>query len=246
MNKGFTLLEVLVSAAILAIVMAILLAILSTGLNTWRVAQGKIEVDTEGRSGALLLMQDIDNIILPKDPSLWPNSITNVGIPYFRFLTLKPSDYQSYDGGQNVGDVCYVEYFFDKEGGALMRRFYPSNWTYENILKSGRFPAPSKDNAQLLSTNLLVELRDSVRGTPLFEEAGQMGFVLLATNNLGQSGSIMPHKGEMTVSNPPVGVEINFASIDSTAQKNLNLLDNSLYRLRNSGYFSMRFDFVSP
>lgn len=245
-NNGFTLIEVLVSAAILSIVMAVILSILSTSLTTWRVTQGKIEVDTEGRSGALLLMQDIDNIVLPKDINLWPNIITNAETPYFRFLSLKPLDYQTYDGGENIGDVCYIEYFFDKENGNLMRSFFPSKWTYENILKTGSFPSPSKDNAQLLSTNILKELKNSVRGTPLFNEAGETGFVLLATNNAEQPNSIMPHVGNKTISNPPVGIEINFATTDITAHKNLDLLTNPNYKLRNSGYFSMRFDFPKP
>jgi prepilin-type N-terminal cleavage/methylation domain-containing protein len=245
MNKGFTLLEVLVSAAILAIIMAVLLAILSTSLSTWKTTQGKIEVDIEGRSGALLLMQDINNIIMTKNPDLWPNTSTNAEIEYFRFLTLKPHDYQNSEKG-DTGDVCYVEYFFDKEKGTLMRRFFGSKWTYENILKDGGFPTPSKENAQLLSTNLLAELKDSVRGTPLFNEAGQTGFILLATNNPGQAESIMPHRGAMTLSNPPAGVEINFAPTDMTSHKNLDILDSPTYRLRNSSYFSMRFDFVQP
>jgi prepilin-type N-terminal cleavage/methylation domain-containing protein len=244
-NKGFTLLEVLVSAAILAIVMAVLLAILSTSLTTWRSTQGKIEVDAEGRSGALLLMQDIDNIIMPNNVQLWPNSVTNSGTPYFRFLTLKPQDYQSPDQG-DVGDICYVEYFFDKTKGNLMRRFYASKWTYENILKTGRFPPPIQQNAELLSTNLLTELKDSVRKTPLFNEAGQTGFVLLATNNNGQTGAIMPHKGPLNTSNPPIGVEINFSPTDMTSHKNRDLLADPNYRLRNSGYFSMRFEFPKP
>lgn len=244
-NKGFTLLEVLVSAAILAIVMAVLLAILSTSLNTWRTTQGKVEVDIEGRSGALLLMQDIDNIIIPNNINLWPNTVTNSTTPYFRFLTLKPADYQEQDRG-DVGDVCYVEYFFDKTEGSLMRRFYASKWTYDNILKPGGFPSPSQQNAQLLSTNLLTDLKDSVRNTPLFNEAGQTGFVLLATNNRGQTGTIMPHRGPKTISNPPIGVEINFAPTDMTSHKNRDLLSNPDYKLRNSGYFSMRFEFPKP
>jgi prepilin-type N-terminal cleavage/methylation domain-containing protein len=244
-NKAFTLLELLVSAAILSIVIAVLLAVLSTSLTTWRTTQGKIEVDVEARSGALLLLQDINNIIMPKNQNLWPNTITNANIPYLRFLTLKPQDYQNLDDG-DIGDVCYVEYFFNNGEGTLMRRFYGSKWTYENILKSGRFPPPSQQDAQLLSTNLLAELKDSVRGTPLFNEAGQTGFVLLATNNPGQAMTVMPYRGPVNLSNPPVGIEINFSTTDMTSHKNPELLDNPSYKLRNSGYFSMRFDLLSP
>lgn len=242
---GFTLIEVLVGAAILGIVVAVMLGTLSSGLTLWRNTQGKIEVDTEGRSGALLLMQDIDNIVMPASPKLWPSVTTSQKVPYFRFLTLKPQDYQDLGQGEDVGDVCYVEYYFAPEG-ALMRRFYSSGWTYENILKTGGFPPPGTEGAQVLSTNLLNELRDAVRGSSLYDEAGETGFVLLATNNPGQRGSLLPHRGPMDVANPPVGVEINFASVDMTAGQNPRLLDNASYRLRNAGYFSMRYDLPTP
>lgn len=240
--RGFTLLEVLVSASILAIVLSVLLGILSTGLSTWRVTQGKIETESEGRSGALLLMQDIDNIILPAESKLWPNVAYKGKIPYLRFLTLKPQDYQETTAEGNIGDVCYVEYFFSTEH-QLMRRFYSSRWTYDNILKAGVFPAPSTEDAQLLSTNLLAELRDATRGTNLYSEAGQTGFVLLSRTNPGQEGSLLPLQGAATGENPPVGVEINFAVTDGTSAQNPQLLENPNYRLRNAEYISLRYDF---
>lgn len=243
--SGFTLLEVLVGAAILAIVMTVMLGILSSGLSLWRNTQGKIEVDAEGRSGALLLMQDIGNIIMPANPKLWPSVVNFKELPYFRFLTLKPADYQDFDGGDNIGDVCYVEYYFASDK-TLMRRFYSSKWTYENILKIGEFPPPGIEGAQLLMTNLLDEMRDSVRGSSLFAEAGTTGFVLLATNNPGQKGSLLPLRGPNDIRNPPVGVEINFATTDMASARNSQLLDNANYRLRNAGYFSLRYDFPTP
>jgi prepilin-type N-terminal cleavage/methylation domain-containing protein len=244
-GKGFTLLEILVTAAILSVVIAVLLGVLSSGLTLWRGTQSKIEVDAEGRAGALLLMQDIDNAIVPASPQLWPSSVKSEGVPYFRFLTLKPSDYQDFGDGGDVGDVCYVEYFFATEG-ALMRRFYSSKWTYENILKTGGFPPPGIEGAELLSTNLLSEMRDSVRGSNLFGEAGTTGFVLLATNNLGQKGSLLPLSGAPDKNNPPVGVEINFAITDMTAAQNPELLNNEKHRLRHAGYFSVRYDLPAP
>jgi prepilin-type N-terminal cleavage/methylation domain-containing protein len=250
---GFTLLELLVSSAILSIVLAVLLAILSTSLTTWRVTQNDIDVDVEARSGNLLLMQDIDNIILPKDPRLWPSVQTNNNIPYFRFLTLKPLDYQDFDGNDNVGDVCYVEYSFQRENPngdlVLMRSFYSSKWTYDNVIKNSSFPPPNPQNAQLLSTNILAELKDSVRSSNLYGEAAKTGFVLLATNNPGFRGQILPMQSSLNFPNPsnppnpPVGIEINFSTTDMTSIKNLDLLQNPNYKLRSAGYFSLRFDF---
>jgi hypothetical protein len=230
---------------VLSVVLSALLTVLSSGLTLWGNTQGKIEVDTEGRSGALLLMQDIDSIVVPASIKLWPSTGRSQGAPYFRFLTLKPSDYQDFDGGDNVGDVCYVEYFFADEG-TLMRRFYSSKWTYENILKTGEFPEPGVEGAQLLSTNLLDEMRDAVRGSSLFDEAGVTGFVLLGTNNLGQRGRLLPLHGTIDELNPPVGVEINFAVTDKSSAQNPQLLDNGIHRPRNAGYFSLRYDLPTP
>jgi hypothetical protein len=82
-----------------------------------------------------------------------------------------------------------------------------------------------------------------VRGTPLYSEAGETGFILLANNNPGQEGELLPHRGSMSANNPPVGVEINFSVTDSATARNPQLLENETYRPRNAGYFSLRYDF---
>lgn len=240
---GFTLLEVLVSSAILAIVMAILLHVLSTSMTTWGVTQGKIEVDVEGRSAYLLLMQDVDNIILTKDVKLWPMLRTNSGMVSLAFLTTKPLDYQGSLGG-DVGDVCYVEYHLDLGKNSLLRSFYPSKWTYENVLSKGQgFPPSSLSKSELLSTNVLKDFRNAVRVSPLYVEANTNGFVILATNNPSYSGTILPISGSYNSSNPPVGVEVNLAVTDMLSARNPQLLDNKDYKLRNSGFYSFRLSF---
>ena len=243
-NLAFTVLELLVSSAILSIVVAILLSVLTTSMTTWRTTQGKIEVDNEGRAGTLLLMQDIDNMMLPSSPELWPEVSTNSDGVNLRFLTLKPLDYQGSDGNlqENIGDVCYVEYTLTPTG-ALMRGFHPSKWTYENALLLGSLPPPGSAAPQILSTNILTDMKNAVRGSKLYSEAGQTGFVILATNNPGYPNEIMPAVAPLSRSNPPVGLEINFAATDWSSAQNTQLLENPSYRLRNSGYFSVRFDF---
>ncbi len=248
-SRAFTLLEVLVSAAILSIVIAVLLAVLSTTLGTWRTTTGQIEVDNEGRGAHLLLMQDIDNVILPSIPALWPRIVRRGDVSYFQFLTTKPLDYQDVKQG-DVGDVCFAEYYLGntevsrgKGAVSLLRSFRNSKWTYDNVLKVGSFPDPLVDG-QVLSTNLLRDFRDALRHkVALYGEANTNTFVILATNNFGQMGSPLPLVGAYTLTNPPVGVEINFAVTDYKESANLELLQSPSYRPRNSAYFSMRFDF---
>lgn len=247
-KRAFTLLEVLVSAAIFSIVIAVLLAVLSSSLGIWRTTVGQVEVDNEGRGGFFLLMQDIDNVVMPDSTAMWPRVVRRGDSLFFQFLTTKPLDYQDTDFG-DVGDICFAEYYLGGDGAnggvSLLRSFRNSKWTYENVLKAGSFPDPLVDG-QVLSTNLLRDFRDSLRSrAALYGEANTNSFVLLATNNIGQAGSPLPLAGAYSLTNPPVGVEINFAVTDYKEAANPELLQNLSYRPRNSGYFSMRFSFPS-
>jgi prepilin-type N-terminal cleavage/methylation domain-containing protein len=53
--SGFTLIEVMVSAAILAIVLAVMFSALSTSMSLWRNTDNKIVADREARAVELLL-----------------------------------------------------------------------------------------------------------------------------------------------------------------------------------------------
>ncbi|MBJ7392325.1 MAG: prepilin-type N-terminal cleavage/methylation domain-containing protein, partial [Chthoniobacterales bacterium] len=63
--SGFTLIEVMVSAAILAIVLAVMFSALSTSMSLWRNTDNKIVADREARAVELLLARDLANVIMP-------------------------------------------------------------------------------------------------------------------------------------------------------------------------------------
>ncbi len=246
-RAGFSLIEVLVASAVLGIVMTILLGTLTTSLGIWRNTEGKVAADREARAAELLMMQDLSGVVMPANPDLWPRVITNSGVVALRFLTTKPQEYQS-SGAGNTGDVCFVEYTLSPDKDALLRRFLGSAETYNSIISGGAFP-PSTDpsRSQVLATNLLANARDAVRGMAIADEANSTTFVILATNNPGQSNSILPHPGGVyTPDNPPVAVEVNFAVADPQEAANRDLLSNPNHRLRNAGLYSFRIVLPEP
>lgn len=242
-TRAFSLLEVLVASAVLAIVLSVLLGTLTTSLGLWRTTESKLTADREARAAELLIAQDLANVVLPSDTNLWPR--TNNG--YFQFLTQKPGDYQP-TGGNNSGDVCFVEYYIDRTNNSFMRLFLASEETYQTILSAATpsFPAPGSfpGRAQLLATNVLAESRDAVRGLAVYNEANPTNFVILGTNNANSEA--LPFTGTYSVTNRPVAVEINYGVADPETMANRELMDNPNYKLRNAGLYSFRVHLPKP
>lgn len=231
-RSGFSLLEVLVASAVLSVVLMILLGVLSTTLNIWRATEGKTASDREARAAELLLTQDLANIIIPADLNLWPRLQSD----RLQFLTLKPLDYQSEDG--DVGDICFVEYYFDRPSNRLLRLFLGSRATYDFVLSPGQFPAPGAlagqgGGPQVLADNILPNAVDAVRGLAVANEANNTNFVLLGPRLLPMTGVVSP-------TNFPRAIEVNFAVADPQGIDSLDLLSNPGYRLRNAGLYSFR------
>jgi prepilin-type N-terminal cleavage/methylation domain-containing protein len=233
---GFSLLEVLVASAVLAIVMMIMLGALTTSLSLWRNTESKLYADREGRAAELMMADDLASVLVPSDPNLWPRASGNS----LQFLTLKPTDYQSKEGN-NAGDVCFVEYLFDRESNTLRRIFYGSERTFRDILEKSTptFPGhgAGSSEAQLLATNLLADPADAVRGLALHDQAPTNSFVLL-------NRRLVPRQNNDPL--PPAAVEVNFAVADPDAMANKDLWEGSDVPLRNAGLYSFRIHFPVP
>jgi len=146
---GFTLVELLVSSAVIGMLMMVLLGVTSTSLNLWRASEEAIAVDREGRAAMALLAQDLGNIVVPEQaPRPEVDDTTNAMVP-LRFLTTKPVDYQRTADG-DVGDVCYVEYRF--RDNALWRGFAGSAATFAAL---PAFPQVEDEDFEVLATNVL-------------------------------------------------------------------------------------------
>ena len=146
---GFTLVELMVSSAVIGMLMLVLLGVTSTSLNLWRGSEEAIAVDREGRTAMSLLAQDLANLVVPaRNPRPEVDEATNAAVP-LRFLTAKPADYQKAAGGDS-GDVCYVEYRF--RDNALLRGFAGSSATFAALPE---FPEVPDDEFEVLATNVL-------------------------------------------------------------------------------------------
>jgi prepilin-type N-terminal cleavage/methylation domain-containing protein len=238
---AFTLVELLVSSAILGIMMAVLLSSMASGLSLWRVTEGKIAADREGRSGHLLLAQDLANAFVPTNASLWPqikSNGSNLG-----FLVTRPADYQNASGG-DVGDICYVDYSVRSNG--LYRRFVGSKETYQS-LKNNRLPASSSAPFQLLADNVVPNTNVTKVLMAKSDENGVVGPLIMRTNFIGVTFSYRTNSGTVTLQyettapgKRPDAIEVNLATTDLDGVKNLDLMKSPNFKLRNSGFFTFR------
>jgi prepilin-type N-terminal cleavage/methylation domain-containing protein len=140
-RTGFTLLELLVSMAVMSIVILVLLQTTAASLSLWRISEGKIAAGREGRGAIQLIDQDFKGMIVPTNAALQPVLVGNTS---FSFLTLKPQDFQDTTAAAgNVGDVCFVEYRITNS--AIMRGSVDSKLTFEGLTNSPPiFPTPSQ------------------------------------------------------------------------------------------------------
>lgn len=237
---AFTLIEVLVSSAILSILMAVMFAALSTSLSLWRNTDSKMIADREARATHLMLARDLANAVVPADTKFWPRLRTNGPNIFLQLLTAAPTEFQP-SVGMNSGDVCYVEYSIPAGTNKLMRFFYGSEQTFNDILRGPGFrSAPTTNDAQLLAANILTNNRDAVRDLKvLFTNADRRNFNLLNPNLALLTGTV-------TNTNWPAAVEVNFSVGDPEVTANQDLLKSPQYRLRNAGAYSLRFSLPKP
>ena len=240
LSAAFTLIEVLVSSAVMAIVLAVMFSALSTSMSLWRNTDNKIISDREARAAHLMLRRDLASVVVPAATNLWPRLVTNEGTIFLQFLTAAPSDAQPAAAG-NVGDVCYVEYSIPRGTDKVMRFTFGSEETFNSIIRSNSFrSSPDTNRAQILAANVLTNNRDAVRDlSVLFTNADRRNFVVLNTNMAVMTGAYAN-------TNWPAAVEVNLSVGDPSVTANQDLLISPQYRLRNAGAYSLRFSLPKP
>ena len=241
LSAAFTLIEVLVSSAVMAIVLAVMFSARSTSMSLGRNTDNKIISDREARAAHLMLRRDLASVVVPAAANLWPRLATNNGTVFLQFLTASPSDAQPSDA-PNVGDVCYVEYSIPRGTDKVMRFALGSEETFQSIIQGGAGfrSSPETNSAQIVAANVLTNNRDAVRDLAvLFTNADRRNFIVLNTNMAVMTGAYAN-------TNWPAAVEVNFSVGDPEVTANQDLLKSPQYRLRNAGAYSLRFALPKP
>lgn len=148
---AFTLIELMVSSALLGLIMFVLLAATSTSLGLWRNSEKGIAVDREGRNALMLISDDLANMLpVASDApdSLQPRFAVWDDLVFMEFLVRRPRDYQDQKGG-NTGDICYVRYRY--RDNKIERASMDSVATLEALRDEKR---PDPDNFEILADNL--------------------------------------------------------------------------------------------
>lgn len=207
-DAGFTLVELLVSSAVLAIVLAILLGTMTASLGIWRTTGGAAAADREGRSANILLLNELRSAVVPQGvPELWPKVASNG--TYLGFLTRKPAGYQDIEDGE-VGQVCFVEYLV--ESNALKRRFVGSRETRDAMVQQ-QLPTNSTNKFHVLATNIITA-EAAMRGTIVSRDSSDLA--VISTNFIPvsrgwfvdtSSTSVLPGLGYLRIGDihPPRG-----------------------------------------
>lgn len=244
-SDGFTLLEVLVSSAVLSILLLILLGAVTTSLSIWRVTEDRMGADREARSAFQMIADDLANAVVPTNPALWPTNASNGTV--LRFLTLKPADYQ---GAGDDGDVCFVEYAVIAStntnlttNNVLLRRFVGSQGTYDALTNSS-FPTNSSEPYELLATNIItnttaLKRTAIIRGNNAADIAGvRTNFTRLVLSNGFYTNAAANQR--------PDAIQVSIGVADMDSMKNPNLLNNANVLLRGGGFYTFTVNLPSP
>jgi len=248
--RGFTLLEVLVAAAILALLMVILLGSATSSLSLWRVTEARMAADREGRSAFQLLADDLANAVVPTNPAFWPKISNSAGLSgnLISFLTRKPLDYQDSDDG-DFGDICYVEYSVQPQAGFnhLQRRFLGSRQTYQLGLSLGKLPEIPGGSAvwQLLSTNVITN-NLALKGTAIAKSSVSTDVNALRPNFTALILSDGVYQATNTASPRPDAIQVSIGAADLDTLRNPSLLANPNIPLRAGGFYTFTVNLPSP
>ena len=142
-NGGFTLLEVLISSAILAVVMILLIGMANHTTSLWHRGERHRDASREVRAGLQMITEDLHSAVLTTNPAtldITPNH-TNGGSALF-FLVSHPGEKQAAD---NEGDLCATGYFIAEDprqqGVGNLYRFHASGASVTRAFEQNKLQA---------------------------------------------------------------------------------------------------------
>ncbi len=219
--SAFTMLELLVSMAVLSLLVVLLLSMVDNATKMWRQSENRVDAYREARAALNLMASDLASIYASTNTNFLYVNRPPTGMPSVSpaldgqifFISAIPTVAQ---GSGQKSDLCTVGYFagFDKtsitgKGESSMnlyRYFRPSNETFDD-LKSGDIAdtmtvstLPTSDDAEVLAKNIT-------------------GFKVTAySKDPGTPGKLTPFNQSTNTPSPDV-LEITLSAISNDAAK---------------------------
>ncbi|MGA7393013.1 MAG: prepilin-type N-terminal cleavage/methylation domain-containing protein [Terrimicrobiaceae bacterium] len=166
-KNAFTLLEMLVSMAILALLVITMTTLVDSTARLWRSSEGRTDACREARAALIVLARDLRNAVAGTNLNLMRFNLqagaanTNYGSNVFFLASLPPSA----QGANSKSDVCEVGYFLalDRTPAStnqtlnLYRYFRDSNQTFSNLAAGTLFAniATGEAGEELLARNVV-------------------------------------------------------------------------------------------
>ncbi len=221
--SAFTMLELLVSMAVLSLLVVLLLSMVDNATKMWRLSENRVDAYREARAALNLIASDLASIYtstntnftyINRAPAAVPPTQSHLDGKLF-FVTALPVNAQ---GANQKSDLCTVGYFagYDKtsltgKGEASMnlyRFFRPSNDTFTALLTGdigngmSISTVPTSDDAEVLAKNIT-------------------GFKVMAySKDPTTVGKLTPFNQSATTPTPDV-LEITLNAISNDAAKRL-------------------------
>jgi prepilin-type N-terminal cleavage/methylation domain-containing protein len=188
-KKAFTLLELLISMAVLSLLMALLFQIFDLAMRTWQNAEQRTDAFREARAAMHIISRDLRNTLRgnPNVKSLILDSLSPSPTPpnqeIYALTTVKNNTGKS--------DVCAVGFYcyWDEPRGAFMlkRYFRNSDDTFQNLGSPSQLFVPAPSNRDNATDSTLAAYVWDFQVTSYDREGNLLQYPYEATTNLPAS-----------------------------------------------------------
>jgi hypothetical protein len=158
---GFTLLEVLISSAILVVILILLIGMADHTASLWHRGEQNRDASREVRAGLELITEDLHSAVITTNPDtlILMNENSMPGGSRLFFLVSHPGE--KLDTG-NVGDLCATGYFIaadpKSKGASNLYRFHATDPVVTRAIQENRLQAlyQSANPTNAATTELLA------------------------------------------------------------------------------------------
>ena len=237
-QKGYTLIEVLVAVGIGTGVILMMSTAMMVGTNGFDEATRRIDALVEARAALGIMSDDVSTMVGAGEQEFgWEESDERFHEVWF--LTLKPIESQ--DSDKAVGDVCYVHYFTavtpdaPVEDSAFSRKLYRRFLSSGDILEELRMgvlppPEPDINQAELIAFNVTKfvaqPMAQPLEAGPLIEWTEESGLPVLLGIDFqvvdGDTAALLRDEDDWNLTTPVAHELILEADADKETRKGRN------------------------